>query len=388
MAQHSFLAGAADAQALAAKYAAETEAARSLHPEVVEAITEAGFPRHFVPARWGGTAGTFADDFEAVGIVAEGDMAAGWCASLWASHARIAAHLPEEGQAELWGDGPTVRISTSALPDGGARRVPGGYELDGEWGFCSGVAHAEWLIVGGNIPTDGAPEWRLFLVPKGSYEILDTWYNVGLKGTGSHHVRLDGVFVPEHRTCLNVPDVRNGLPPGPDVARCHAIPYRMFNGLTFVGPVVGATRRALAETIDYLSTKQLIMGGTASESEGVQAAVARAAAAIDAAALLVGRAVAIADGTYPGSEGLPASADLEVQNLRDFAAASGMLRDAVDALFRLGGARGQKESNVTQRIWRDVNAGAGHFQLTLDLHGPVWTRHAFGVAEYKRGERW
>jgi alkylation response protein AidB-like acyl-CoA dehydrogenase len=37
-------------------------------------------------------------------------------------------------------------------------------------------------------------------LPKGAYRILDTWYVGGLRGTGSHDIVVDDVFVPAERT--------------------------------------------------------------------------------------------------------------------------------------------------------------------------------------------
>jgi hypothetical protein len=34
-------------------------------------------------------------------------------------------------------------------------------------------------------------------MPAEHWEIRDTWYTFGLKGTGSHHVALTDVFVPD-----------------------------------------------------------------------------------------------------------------------------------------------------------------------------------------------
>ena len=38
---------------------------------------------------------------------------------------------------------------------------------------------------------------RYAVVPKGEFEIVDTWHVGGMRGSGSHDVRLDGVFVPD-----------------------------------------------------------------------------------------------------------------------------------------------------------------------------------------------
>ena len=46
----------------------------------------------------------------------------------------------------------------------------------------------------------GEPETRMAYLPKGSYRILDTWHAGGLRGTGSHDIVVDDVFVPAERT--------------------------------------------------------------------------------------------------------------------------------------------------------------------------------------------
>lgn len=50
---------------------------RRLGPQVAAALVDAGFPRHFVPVRWGGTAGTFTQLLADASAVAEACAAAG-----------------------------------------------------------------------------------------------------------------------------------------------------------------------------------------------------------------------------------------------------------------------------------------------------------------------
>ena len=40
---------------------------------------------------------------------------------------------------------------------------------------------------------------RYAVVPEGEFHIVDTWHVAGLRGSGSHDVRLDHVFVPDSR---------------------------------------------------------------------------------------------------------------------------------------------------------------------------------------------
>ena len=53
-------------------------------------------------------------------------------------------------------------------------------------------------------------DWRLCLVPKGDYEIIDTWQAMGMVGTGSKDIAVTERFVPERRA-LPLTRCRGGL---------------------------------------------------------------------------------------------------------------------------------------------------------------------------------
>jgi hypothetical protein len=46
-------------------------------------------------------------------------------------------------------------------------------------------------------PDGPGPMTRTCLMPAEHWEIRDTWHAFGVKGTGSHHVALTDVFVPD-----------------------------------------------------------------------------------------------------------------------------------------------------------------------------------------------
>ena len=70
--------------------------------------------------------------------------------------------------------------------------VEGGYQLNGQWGFSSGIDHGEWVMVMGFvdvIQADGSPgEVLMMMVPKEDIEVQKTWKTVATKGTGSNNV--------------------------------------------------------------------------------------------------------------------------------------------------------------------------------------------------------
>jgi alkylation response protein AidB-like acyl-CoA dehydrogenase len=102
-------------------------------------------------------------------------------------------------------NGPDVIVAGSAVPGGAADQTAGGYRINGRWPFASGCEHADWMFAfcletkdGAPVRTSsGGPPLRIAMLPARQWAIEDTWHSAGLKGTGSHHISLKDVFVPE-----------------------------------------------------------------------------------------------------------------------------------------------------------------------------------------------
>ncbi|MGH9050315.1 MAG: acyl-CoA dehydrogenase family protein [Acidimicrobiia bacterium] len=84
--------------------------------------------------------------------------------------------------------------------NGTAVRENGGYRVNGRKAFCSQAPRGDVLITtavvdGGN--GDGDREVLMFSVPATAdgVKVLDTWDTLGMRGTASHDVELDGVLV-------------------------------------------------------------------------------------------------------------------------------------------------------------------------------------------------
>ncbi|MFF9024875.1 acyl-CoA dehydrogenase family protein [Streptomyces eurythermus] len=341
----------------AAKHAAASEAERRLPAEVVAPVLAAGFARHFVPARWGGSAGTFRALLPAVAAIAEGCTAAAWFASLAASVGRLAAHLPLEGQAELWRDGPDTPLVGALAASGTAERVPGGWRVSGQWPYVSGADSSAWALVCARAVDGERQEPRFFAVPRASYALRDSWFNVGLRGTGSNTLFLDGVTVPGTRS-VALADLLAGEAPDAE-APCHRVPMKAANGLTLTAPLLGAARGALRHWSGLVRGKlqapAAVVTGAVDRTP-FELMLARADGEVDAAALLLERVAEVVDrGTVDPL--------LTARNGRDCALAADLLAGAVDRLLRSSGSRGQSDTEPLQRFWRDINAGAGHSGL-------------------------
>ena len=69
------------------------------------------------------------------------------------------------------------------------------------------------MVMDGDTPrlnASGAPELLLAIVPVEACEILDTWYVMGMRGTGSDDIALTDVFVPQARTFPLEPEFTPG----------------------------------------------------------------------------------------------------------------------------------------------------------------------------------
>jgi alkylation response protein AidB-like acyl-CoA dehydrogenase len=193
------------AHGLAASLRAESariEAARSLPPDVVEALVREGFTRLCVPRSLGGPEAHPGVLLDALAALATGDASAAWCAMIASTSGVLAAYLEPETARLVYA--PPGSISGGVFaPRGVARRVEGGFRVTGRWAFASGCNHCAWLMGGCFVEGEagresvapGVPDIRLLLFPREEAKILDTWDVVGLSGTGSHDIEVRDLFV-------------------------------------------------------------------------------------------------------------------------------------------------------------------------------------------------
>jgi alkylation response protein AidB-like acyl-CoA dehydrogenase len=198
----------------------EAERMRRLPPDVAEAFAAAGLLQMYLPRSMGGPELPPLAAFEAIEEISRADGAAGWCAMIAASLSLFMAWLPVKAGRAMAGQPADFRGAGSLRPEGRAFKVDGGYRVQGQWNFASGVHHANWLkgtcvVMDGDRPImsgAGAPQTRSMLLPAHQAKIKDTWSVVGMRGTGSHDFVVDDVFVPEaHSYSVNDPAREPGL---------------------------------------------------------------------------------------------------------------------------------------------------------------------------------
>src|SRR5580704_14516086 len=372
----------ARARALAPKLrerAVQAEHDREIPRESVEEYIATGLIHTLQPKRWGGYEHDHEVAFDiAIELGKSTCASSAWVLNYFADHACILAHFPDEAQHDVWSENNAACIATSAAPTGKVSIAHGGYRLDGRWSWCSGLAHSQWIMIGGLIFREGEdhPDMQLFLVPVSQVKQDDTWYCAGLRASGSTTSVLDNVFVPEHRT-VSFSTLRDACSPGSKINTnpIYRTPFIAVHSYALLGPALGSARGAYADFVTW--TKQRYLTYTQlsiAQHVPVQLKVAEIGAQIDAAELLARRALATARQDYT-------SMSMETRTLlrRDMTYAMRMLRDAMDALVKISGSSGLMDNNSVQRSWRDVHAISSHVVMNWDVPAENFGRMELGL---------
>jgi len=90
---------------------------------------------------------------------------------------------------------------------GRAEKVEGGYRITARKVFTSGAEAGDVLMTGAVLDEDGQRSVLHFGVPMKAAEVRvdDTWRTLGMRGTGSNDVVIDGLFIPDAAVALKRP---------------------------------------------------------------------------------------------------------------------------------------------------------------------------------------
>jgi 3-hydroxy-9,10-secoandrosta-1,3,5(10)-triene-9,17-dione monooxygenase len=358
--------------------AGRVEAERRLPEENVDALTRSGLLRILVPRRLGGYEQPLSTQIDVCAELARGCASTAWVAMIMSSGAWIAGLLPDKAQKDVFGGGTDPRICGVLTPSSQIEPVDSGFRVSGRWGFCSGSLHADWFLLA--TPETGDLAGGLCLVPVSDVDVEDTWFTMGMRGTGSNTVVAQEVFVPEHRFAA-MPDILDG----PLNDHPEETVYRSEFGPTtvtfLVGPLLGMAQAALDHVVAKAATRGVTYTSYERQSAApvVQLSVARAAQSLDTARLQVKKVLSdIAAGAAAGTRlGYADRARAR------FAAASAA-QHSVEAVRLLVGAHGSgsfAESSVLQRILRDAETAASHALLNPDIGAEIYGRALLGVTE-------
>src|SRR5437773_10569112 len=187
----------------------EIEAARQLPRDLVLEIANAKLFKVAISEAEGGLGADILTTLRVIEEVARADGSTGWCLAMGINSFRQSAQFAPDVRRKIFHSDPIGVSAGSANPRGRAIAVPGGYRVTGHWFFASGCMHSSVLhgackVFDGDQPRlrpNGNQEIRMcYFCPKSGARVIDTWNVTGLRGTGSHDIEVDDMFVPDEHT--------------------------------------------------------------------------------------------------------------------------------------------------------------------------------------------
>lgn len=222
--------------------------------EAYDAMRETGFLAAAVPVELGGAGATLRElsfaHYELARHCGSASLASAMHTHTVATLAwRFRRGAPVSGPLQKVVDGGLTLISTGGSdllhPTAKARRVDGGFIINGRKIFASQSPVATMLATAA-VVEDEAPEIVMLSIPMSApgVRIEETWDAHGMRGTGSHDVVLEDVFVADAQAGARRP--LDKLDP--------LIRIALINGLTIItGVYLGLVRAARDEVVARLS---------------------------------------------------------------------------------------------------------------------------------------
>ncbi len=363
--------------------AAKTEELRRVPSETERDLHDAGLFRIVQPKRVGGSELDYVALVDCADMLGRADASVAWNFANLASHHWMLGMFDQRAQHEVWGkDVDTLIASSFIFPAGRARKVEGGYRLRGNWPFSSGVASCEWNMLASVVSSDDEAdgiEYRIFLVHKSDYKIVDTWNAAGLRGTGSNDVEVRDAFVSEPMT-VAVSDLAGGPTPGSTTNpnALYALPVFSLFPYVLSGVALGNAQACLDDYVEIARHRASTYNRTKlGDMQSTQIKIAEASAKIDAARLIM-RSACIEAMADARQEHIPDIA-AKTKARRDGAFSVNLCTEAVSMLFAASGARGLFTTGVLQRQFRDAHAINSHIAFNFDAAGTNYGRVALGL---------
>lgn len=347
------------------------EADRKVPAENLELLRGIGFTRAFLPQRYGGLGMTAAEYGPCLAELAQACGATAWSVGLLAQHSHGLGLMSERLQDEIWGEDADALVCSSVAPSGICAEVEGGVRLSGNFRWSSGCDHAQWAFLGVRRPGgSGERPGILFAVlPRTDFEVIDDWYTAGMRGTGTKTLRVEGAFVPWHRTETDRAMSTGGMFAGA---------FMTHFALGFSAVSLGiATRMVEVYKQRTAGRVRAYTGASVADDVLALARLAESGHQVNAAAAFLKqdweRIAKRADGG-----GLPSPEEVVAWRCNQ-AYAIKMCVEAVDRLFTgLGGSAWYADSEP-QLLWRNAKMTGAHAFTDYDVAAQVYGRSLMGL---------
>lgn len=341
-----------------------------------KALRELGMYYLLTPTRWGGL-GVSTTGFAKIQMqLGKCDPSLSWVVQIINGTTMIATLTSDALQEGLFGNGPTT-VCGAYNPPGKAKKVDGGYIVNGAWPYSSGSRQAVWYQGGCMIDdSDGpvVPGINMAYLPMSELEIVDTWYVTGMQGTGSDTAVAKDVFIPDHMM-VTMDKPFGTIEPGKKHvgAASDFLPVVPTVRATGIAQLIGAAE-AMLEIVERDAPKKPIvtaMFPKRVDSQVFVYHVGKIASLLDNAKTLLFDATAKLDAA--AAEGRKFTLIEAAAHKAQCSSIVEIVHEAVEKAMFLAGSSAFSLSNPLNRYWRDVHVGLRHVQnvpmLGFEIYG-------------------
>ncbi|CAH0498353.1 acyl-CoA dehydrogenase family protein [Novosphingobium sp. CECT 9465] len=361
--------------------APEGERRRNPTEAVDRMLKEEGFLRMLLPQRLGGF-GLSPTDFCRVQMeIAKGDPAISWVVQIVNGTSWITSLAPDGVQDAVFANGPAA-VCGAYNPPGKARKVDGGWIINGAWPYTSGSRQSTWAQQG--VVLEGyegpvVPGISMCYIPFSDLTIKDSWYVTGMQGTGSDTSIATDVFIPDAQMVLM--DERAGQI---DRTKRHfgapsdllpAVPVVRTTG---IAQLIGAVE-AMFEIVRAEAPKKPVLTtiiGPRTSSGAYMRDLGEAAALIETAKLILFDLTAELDAVGLGAE---LTLETKARGRGQCGKLIELTHQASESLMFLAGSSAFSLDKPISRYWKDVSMGLRHIQNIPAIGYEIFGRNLTGA---------
>lgn len=361
----------------------KNEQAQRLTPETLDLLSDAGLLYYLVPRCFGGEEVWPVEMMEIIEHMSYADPSTGWSVmALNLGTGSAAAFLPATMAKKIFSERIPLMCGQAGAV-GRAEVEPGGYRLNGNWSYGSGILHAEWATTGATVIADGEvrkipgtdiPENRILIVPMEQITLKGNWDVLGLRATASIDYSIADTFVPEdltHDLSATVPTY------GGDLYRLGSLPLGVLMHGSFA---LGVARRVLDEVTQFaMSGRRTANFAKVGGGETFQEEYGRAVASYHAARAAVLRYAEQCESCISRACSLP-TRELTRAVLAVIHANQVALEIARFGYYYQGGTA--LRQGTMQRLMRDITASNTHFLVSRALQREA-AKEVMGLYEGK-----
>ncbi|HEX7034184.1 MAG TPA: acyl-CoA dehydrogenase family protein [Pseudomonadales bacterium] len=364
----------------------EAQTLRRLPDNLVATLVEAGFFRFTLPEALGGEDASSMQTIEILEAMAAIDASVAWNVMLGSEiNAMAAGGMDPELAKEVYLDNPAVIMcgggGPGSTPPRAERQEDGGVRVWGRTTFISGCHNAHWCFMGAplmkgdqpELDANGRPKFKLWMLPRDQWEIIDTWDVAGLRGSGSHDVKAEGAYVPPRFVDVDLMSL-----PAHYENPVFRIPVPLRLAYNKAAVALGVARGAIECFAEIAQNKiPMLSPGTLRERPIAQYRMGECTAEYRAARSYVMSAMrAVEDELWAGAP-MPGPRTTQDARLACVHAANVCMR-VVDVLHNTAGTSGMRMHSPLERKLRDAHGCASHRWVAHPLYqdlGAIFLGH-------------